>query len=242
MHKEMIQQLIGGMHRIEDALTDCANEELYNIVLGVCNGEFGEGYAMKKSFFKYSFDEEVWEIIEWAEEEMEIDISPMFYRSLKLPEWDNIHKILRGFQEMNIALGRLSALSRRNPTLRNMLTKVKTEAGYNPFQLYGIVKFETSLKGWKQAYIKELKDQIGRRKIVKKREEVSIKYFIHTELGQRLRFDPTKLGEEDHRIQLENEESKYDVQWYDKSQLQSLSEKEYEAWYHDTVLPSMLIK
>jgi len=241
MHKEMIQQLIGGMYRINDALNDFSNEELYNIVLGVCNGYFGEGYAPKKSFFTYSFDEEVVEIIEWADE-MELDISPMFYRSLKEPEWDNVHKILRGFQEMNIALERLSALSRMNPKLRNMLTKVKTEAGYNPFQLYGIVKFETSLKGWKQAYIKELKDQIGRRKIVKKREEVSIKYFTHTEHGQRLRFDPTKYGEEEHRIQLENEASKYDIQWYDKNQLQSLSEKEYEVWYCSTVLPSMLIK
>lgn len=241
MHKQMIRKLTRGMSWIDVATSDFSNKEVYNILMGVFNGEFGEGYALKKCFFKYSFDEEVAEIKEW-EEDMEIAIPSTFYRILfDEPKWDNVHKILKGFNEMGIALSRLSALNRLDTNLRYELCKKETEDGYNPFKLYGIAKFERSFKGWRQAYLKELKDQIGRRTIENKRNEICNQYFTHTEYGQRFVFDPTTLREEENRIQLLDEVNG-SASWYDKNQLQILSEKEYEEWYCNAVLPSILAK
>lgn len=238
MYKDMVNQLIRGMNWIDASYHEFANKELHKIVVDVwIGGEWDEGYYV----FQYSFDDEVSILEDWAEE-MNI-LTPFDVPKLGLTlemlyesKWDSVHKIVKGFQDMRIALGRLSALNKIDSNLRNILCQEGSAMKYNPFQQYGIEKFEVSLAKWQQAFLQELQEQIGKHFMKKKTKEVSNLYFEQVEYGQRLLFDPVTMQEEKNRIQLVDEENGTQIEWHEKNQLQSISEEEYEKWYKESVI------
>ena len=245
MYQDMIKKIVIGMSWINESFSNFRHEELQEAVLNVVNGEKTEGYALEKYFFNHSFDDEYSMIRGWTEL-MDIDIPWSESRLVFENDLDNVQMVTYGMNELVIGLNRLSALYRLQPNLRNILMEKEYEGEYNPFKLYGVVGFERMARGWRKAFLSELKTLLGRRKIESKKKRVEKKYYEVTgyedEKGWKTVHDPITMKEEENRIQVLNEASAIEMnpQWYEKEMLSEITEKEYEEWYTTTYLEDII--
>ena len=236
MHEKLIEQLINGMRLIEDAVDIVdereSEEKIYtrntlkDRLLDILNGTRQKGYTNENYFFKLSFDEELMMIESWANE-----IFDMLVKTEEWNEhidWDNIHYLVKGFEQSILALGRLSELSKLDEKVRKALLQKEKEYGYSPFKQYGIVSFERLFKDFKQAYYKEVTEEIGAKTFETKKQEVSNRYYQYKEndTTMMLLHNPCTLLEENDRIELLNEDDDTDepVAWYKKEAFHSIIE------------------
>lgn len=250
MHEKLIEQLINGMRLIEDAVDivdereseekiyarDTLKDTLLDILCGV--GVHQKGYTNEKYFFEISFDEELARMESWTDDIFDFEAESEEWN--EHIDWDNIHYLVKGFEQSILALGRLVGLSRLDSDTRKILLQKEEEYGYSPFKQYGIVSFERLFKSFKQAYFKEVKEAIGKKAFETKKQEVCNRYYQFEENGKTMMLvhNPCTLLEENDRIELFNEDDDTDepVAWYEKNALHSISQKEYEAWYLEHVI------
>jgi len=248
MHEKLIEQLINGMRLILDAVDiedERESEEKINerdtikdILLDILNGERQKGYTNEKYFFELSFDDELATIESWTYDLFDFRAEAEEWN--EHTHWDNIHYLIKGFEQSILALGRLVGLSRLDSDIRKILLQKDEEYEYSPFKQYGIVSFERSFKSFRQTYFKEVKEEFGKKTFEMKKQEVCNRYyrFQENDTTMMLIHNPYTLSEENDRIELLNEDDDTDepVAWYEKDALHTITQKEYEAWYLEHVI------
>ena len=154
--EKQIRDLTLGLEYINAAIQTFKVVEHHDIIIKVMNGGTPEGYAFEKYPFELSFDEEVAEFASWSSEQ-EIQ-TKMVDDSLNAFEM-----LFRGFELASNSLTKIEEEVKNDPNQKEVLMSYVSETGYNPFIKYNVAMFSKNFKGWKRAFLKEIKDEIGRR-------------------------------------------------------------------------------
>lgn len=172
--KEEIYNFVNGTELILVSVEHFLNEKEMDLVLKVFNGESEDGFSNNRYLecFEQSFDEEVASFCNFADEFIEDDrisykVKPFHF----VDKGKNILSSLVGFELAKISLEKISALCREDASLKKHLANFvydeekHTDIFINPFSRKGVLEFEKTFKGWSRSFQKEIKDEIGKRKM-----------------------------------------------------------------------------
>ena len=127
---------------------------------------FAEGHEMLEKifnsppftdeyFFLHSFDEESCEVAAFVNEYAEEVLHPCCE---PIPPCDMpvVNLCVKGFEQAKEALGRISVICATYPHIREELLGFESESNYNPFRLYGFVRFADSFEHLYKIFQEEL--------------------------------------------------------------------------------------
>lgn len=133
---------------------------------GIINGDF-DGYAQDRyvNCFNYSFDDESYQLYSFLESFSEYIGYELFYKEqLAVNEYE---ACIIGFDIAKNSLENIINICKENNDLKKELVNFNPESisedygPYNPFKLYGVIEFDKKFRGFRRAYIAELRDQLG---------------------------------------------------------------------------------
>lgn len=163
------EELINGLFTFNEGLEiilDCISnlEEEGQLMLDIFNdGEYAQDRYM--NCFSMSFDEEVAELQQFISSLSKVDIH-QFQRTK--PETKNPYKnIIIGFNLATEGLERVVEVLKNDKELKKEIINFQpldydgNISDYNPFKKYGIAEFQKKFKGFRRAYLSELRQKLG---------------------------------------------------------------------------------
>lgn len=165
--KEALELLGSGLRRVMMSLSYCTEDSEM-----LCDVLSGDDFTLDcfRKCATYSIDEEYYEVTEYLEEFAESNGFKVRYdREL----YDNhVKELYDGLRMAVEATDIIVELTRDNKELRDILREDITivdydgegnsKVAYNPFKQFGIVGYNTGLKGFRRAYLAVIKQRMGR--------------------------------------------------------------------------------